>query len=81
MEEAWRKVLHVQNAAMQDKDYLALHEMFIPAQEQFTALYLRLPQEEKEVIGNYLDSAVALHHRLMMLACDWKEDERNAPLA
>ena len=68
--ENWNKIFEVQDEAQQDEKYMALHEAYVPAQERFTELYQSMPREQQEIIENYLQSAVSLHHRLMELACE-----------
>ena len=67
--EIWNKIYALQNAAQQDEAYMALHGEYMPAQERFTELYLGLPKEQQEIVDDYLQGAVALHHRLLELAC------------
>lgn len=70
--ETLYRILNVADAAMTDGEYLRLREEYIPANERFTRLWESLPQEEKDIISDFLITSTALFHRLMALAATAK---------
>lgn len=68
--EIWSKIYALQDVAQQDEKYMALYTAYVPAQERFTEFYQSLPQQQQEIVDAYLQGAVALHHRLLALACE-----------
>lgn len=68
-----QKILDVQDQALTDYEYLELHAGYESAHERFLELWLSLPAEQQDVIGDYLYNSVQLFHRLMALACNYTE--------
>lgn len=68
--KTYLKILNVQEFAMNDPEYLALHKDYAPAQERFADLLFRLPASEQAIIEDYLQHSTFLFHRLMALALE-----------
>jgi len=66
--ETLHKILDLYDRAMEDPEYMVLHREYIPAQEAFADLLKRLPDEEGQIVENYLCTSVALLHRLLEIA-------------
>lgn len=65
------ELVDVQDKALTDEEYLRLHVDYSIAQERFCQLMQAMSPREKEIVGNYLLTAVSLHQRLMELAIDY----------
>lgn len=64
-QETLHKILDIQEAVMQDEEYVKLHEEYIPAQERFAAFWMELPWEERQIVDDYLLASVQLYHRIL----------------
>lgn len=65
------EIVAVQDKALADEEYLQLHADYSIAQERFCRLMQEMSPFEKEIVENYLLTAVSLHQRLMELAIDY----------
>ena len=65
------ELVDVQDKALTDEEYLHLHVDYSIAQERFCRLMQEMSPWEKEIVENYLLTAVSLHQRLMELAIDY----------
>lgn len=65
------EIVDVQDKALTDEEYLRLHADYSIAQKKFSLLMQEMSPWEKEIVGNYLLTAVSLHQRLMELAIDY----------
>ena len=65
------ELVDVQDKALTDEEYLQLHVDYSVAQERFCRLMQEMSPWEKEIVENYLLTAVSLHQRLMELAIDY----------
>ena len=62
------QLLDVQESALLDDQYMQLHGEYAQAEENLRNLMNTLPQEQQQIIAEYLLASVPLHHRLMYLA-------------
>ena len=65
------EIVDVQDKALTDEEYLRLRVDYSIAQERFCRLMQEMSPWEKEIVENYLLTAVSLHQRLMELAIDY----------
>ena len=65
------ELVAVQDKALTDEEYLQLHVDYAIAQEKFCRFLQEMSPWEKEIVENYLLTAVSLHQRLMELAIDY----------
>ena len=68
--ETYLKILSIQETAMNDPEYIELRKNYVPAQERFADLLFRLPEEDQEIVDDFLLCSIDLFHRLMVLAAD-----------
>ncbi len=71
--ETLHKLLAIQESAMHDETYLRLHEIYSVAHEPFLQFYLSLSETDRHILDNYLFASVSLHHRLLILASEYRE--------
>ena len=71
-QDSMRRVLDIQEAAMEDAEYLQLIHNSRESNARFISLWASLPKEQQLVIDDYLQHATLLYHRLMELALDEK---------
>ena len=72
------KILEAEDQALSDGEYRDLHKKYRLAQDRFAALLTHLPEEQQEIIGDYLYTSVRLFHRLMALACNYTDKKGTA---
>ena len=66
--ETVTQILNLYDRAVGDPEYAALHADYAKAQTVFSAWLRRLPEEERQIVENYLHTSVALYHRLLEMA-------------
>lgn len=66
-------LLDIQDQALTDQEYLEIHKQYEPVQERFLELWLSLPKEQQDIIGDYLYFSAQLFHRLMIMACKYTD--------
>ena len=62
-------MLEVQAAAQQDSHYTRLLKEHDPVQSRFNAILLSLSPEQQKIVTDYLGITLAMHLRLLELAC------------
>ena len=65
------ELVAVQDKALTDEEYQQLRADYSIAQEKFCRFMQEMSPWEKEIVENYLLTAVSLHQRLMELAIDY----------
>ena len=65
------EIVAVQDKALTDDEYQQLHAGYSIAQEKFCRFMQDMSPWEREIVENYLLTAVSLHQRLMELAIDY----------
>ena len=63
--ETMHKILDLYDRAKDDPEYMALHAEYAPAQKALVDLLSRLPEDDSQILNDYLHTSVALFHRLL----------------
>ena len=69
------ELLEVQEQAAADEIYMQLYTVYKPAEEALQKWMVSLPPEERKILEDYLSAAVDLHHRLMVLAIQYRSSK------
>lgn len=69
--ETMNRILDVQDRALEDGCYQRLHGEYEEHARRFQALMETLPQEQKDVIWDFLGASASMHLRLLELAVNW----------
>ena len=63
--ETMHKILDLYDRAKDDPEYMALHAEYAPAQKALVDLLSRLPEDDSQILNDYLHTSVTLFHRLL----------------
>ena len=61
-------ILDVQDAALVDGEYQRRYQEYQAANDRLTALTQILPEEQTQIIWDFLECATLLYHRIMEIA-------------
>ena len=66
--ETMHRILDLYDRAKADPEYRTLHDEYAPAQAALADLLGRMPEDDRKILEDYLQTSVALFHRLMEMA-------------
>ena len=66
--ETMDRILDLYDRAMEDPQYMALHQVYAPTQTALADLLCRMSSADRQILEDYLSTSVGLHHRLLEMA-------------
>lgn len=70
-----KRIISVQTQLAQDPDYQKLQEELDILDPAMLHLMVILPREQAEVLEDYLGLIAEMHRRMLILACQWNEEQ------
>lgn len=64
------QIIAVQERVIADPEYQALNEEYRKLSGRFDAFLLNLPEEQRNLVMDYLGIVIQMHSKMLILACE-----------
>lgn len=68
--EGVERLILAQEKAVADPEYQALNEEYRKLSGRFDAFLLNLPEEQRNLVMDYLGIVIQMHSKMLILACE-----------